>query len=257
MPLIFRRSGMPSFVSNAAYIRQFAAGSWQGLNAYGDPQSLVETVTLSLDVLAGSALVLFATDSNGGSTGPAISVSDTRGNTYSLKKQIDDLLSTGWQSTYTFLAQNTPAGPLTLTATYGNLLWQGLALFEITGVPASCFIDINGNLQTGYTATTTDGITSNTVVGAGAKALLIAHGMALGDQSVANGGSGLGRPDAGTGFTNYAEIWNWQGQENTSLSPSAMVAYRNYASMGTVAATFTGTGGNDDYATTAIALLSN
>lgn len=248
---------VPTVTGALAYVRQSNFGSWPGQSALGDPQSLTQTLTLPLNVLAGSALVLFATDSNGGNPGPSISLSDTLSNSYSQKQKIDDTLSSGWQSTYAYVVQNTSAGALTLTATYGNVEWQGLMLLEIANVPASCYLGVNGNLQTGYTATTTDGITSNTIAGGGVRAILLGFGMALGDQGVPNGGSGLGRPNAGTGFSTVSEIWNWHGEENTSNAPAAIVTYKNYSSMGTVAATFTGTGGTDDYSSIAIALQSN
>jgi hypothetical protein len=241
-------------------MRQSVMGSWPGQNALGDPQSLTQSLTLPSAVLAGSTLVLVQTLSNGGSTVAAPTNSDTVNGSWGSGprlQQIDD--TGGQQSLFLAVLQNSGSGSLTLNITYANLEWQGAYLQEWTNVPAASVIASNKRTQDNISATTTDLITSNTVAGASNKAVLIGFSSVMQDNSVANGGSGQGRPLVGTGFTGCDDpgVWNWNGEENTSTNPVMRVETQAFSSMGTVAATFTGTGGTDSYATIAVALKSN
>jgi hypothetical protein len=220
-------------------------------------QSQSRTVALPQPVLAGSTLLVFATESNGGSTGAHIGVTDTLGSTYTLVQQEDDTQTPEWQSVYMYAAYNASSGSVSVTADFGVLIWQGLVVMEVANVSPTPLIGSVKNLQKNISSTTTDLITSTAIAGGINNAILIGLSMVTDDQNAANGGSGKGRPNAGTGFTDYLETWNWQGAENTSNSPSAMVVYRNSSSLGDAAVTMTPTGGTDDYVTLAIALQSN
>lgn len=239
-----------------AFVRQYVFNNWRGQNALGDPQSLTQAVALPSSVLAGSTIAVFSTLSNGGATGTPPGLTDTpNGAAYTLLEQVDDIAQL--QSLFLQMKQNSAAGAYALNLVFANVEWQGVAVLEIANVPAASLIAHASNLQTGVTSTATDLITSTAVAGAGNKALLIGHGQSTADSSVANGGSGLGRPNHGTGFSTVIEIWNLLGGENTSNAPSALIEAQSFASMGNVAATFTGTGGTDNLGTIAFAVKSN
>lgn len=239
-----------------AFVRQTVFNNWRGQNVLGDPQSLTQAVTLPSNVLLGSTIAVFLTLSNGGATGTQPSLSDTiNGAAYATLEQVDDLPQL--QSLFLQMKQNSAAGAYTLNLTFANVEWQGVAVLEIANVPAASLIAHKSNLQSGVTSTAADFITSTAVAGAGNKALLIGHGQSTADSSVANGGSGLGRPNHGTNFSTIIEIWNLLGGENTSNAPSALIESQSFASMGNVAATWTGTGGTDNLGTIAFAVKSN
>jgi hypothetical protein len=221
-------------------------------------QSQSRTVALPQAVLAGSTLLVFATESNGGNAGAAIGITDTLGHSYTKLQQEDDTQSPNWQSVYLYAAYNSSSGSsVSITANFGVLIWQGLVVMEVANVPAAPLIGSVKNLQKNISSTAANLITSTPIAGGTNKAILIGLSMVTGDQNTANGGSGLGRPNVGTGFTKYLEAWNWMGAENTSNAPSAMIAYRNSSSLGSAAVTMTPTGGTDDYVSLAVALKSN
>jgi hypothetical protein len=243
-----------------AFVRQSIFNNWPGQSANGDPQNTNQSLTLPSNVLATSALVVFGTLSNGGSVVAAPTLNDTlNGAGYTKLEQTDDTNSVGWQSTFLFYLPNSLAGAYRLDVVFANVEWQGIAVLEVTNVPAAPLIDHKSAKTLGYTATTTDDLSSGVLAGAGNKAILIGLGQTLGDASVLNGGSGLGRPNKGTNFTTLLEVWNDNGEENTSFAPTGLIETQFFASMGNVAATFTGTGGTapDDLAMHAVALLSN
>lgn len=260
MPIVLATKSLvaPTLAATPAFIRQSVSNNWPGQP--GDPQSLTQSVALPSAVLAGSTIVVFGTQENLGTLIAAPTLSDTlNGAAYTLREKTDDIDSPdGLLSGYTWYLPNTAAGSYTLNLTYAHLEWQGVVVLEVSGVPAASLIGSNSAQSNGFTSTTADALSSGTIVGGGQKAILIGMGQSIADFGVANAGSGLGRPEHGTNFTTVAEVWNLGGREGTSLAPSTMIESQNFASMGTVAATFTGTGGRaDDLNIHGIALKSN
>jgi hypothetical protein len=248
----------PATGTGSATLLQSAFADAPGQNALGDPQSLTQSITLPNPVTSGSYLVLVETVSNGGSTVTPPSNSDTVNGSWASGtklQQIDDI--GGQQSLLLFVKQNTGTGTLTLNITFPNLEWQGWYLQEwgnVTGVIGS-----SKNTQDNDSSTTTDQVTSGTaIVGGGAKSVLIGFSSVMQDNSIANGGSGAGRPSVGTGFTEIDNpgVWNWNGEENTSLNPVMRVQMKSFSSAGSVQATFTPTGGAESYATFGLLLQS-
>jgi hypothetical protein len=249
---------IPGAGTNAS-VRQSSFNDWPGQP--GDPQSLTESIDFSAslgNILAGSALIVVGTLSNGGAHVAAPSISDTTNGSYgSPLQQIDD---TGeQQSMFMWLFQNSAAGSApTLNATFANLEWQGLYWVEVINVPATCLIGSNALNVTNFTSTATDFLTCGTAItGSGQKALVFGFSESTGDADVANGGSGLGHPFAGTGYTTLDQPWNWGGRENTSTAPVMRSEIQFFSSLSSVSPTFTGTGGTDSVADMGLALASN
>lgn len=250
-------------VTTQAAIRQVIFDNFPGQP--GDNQNLDRSVTLSLNVLAGSTLIVFGTQENLGTAIAVPTLSDTlNGAGYTLKEKTDDVDSPdGLLSGYTWYLPDSVGGAYTLNVHFQNLEWQGICAIEVTGVPAASYIGSSSAQSNGFTSTTTDALSTGTIVGGSQKAILIAMGQSIADFGTAQGGSGLGRPNAGTGFSHIVSagdngIWPLNGREGTSLASSTMIESQNFTSMGTVAATFTGTGGRaDDLNLHAIALKSN
>lgn len=251
----------PAVVGGQAFVRQSIGNNWPGQSALGNPQSTTQSVTLPLPVLTGSTMVLTGTLSNGGSVVASPTYSDAANGTWSSGTKLQQLDDTAnLQSMFFHCLQNSQGGWTTLNILFANVEWQGVYLQELVNVPTASLIASAKNLQSGISAITADLITSTAVAGAGNKALLLGFSAVTGDNSVANGGSGLGHPLAGTGFTSLDEVWNDNGEENTSFAPLMRVESQFFASMGNVAATFTvaGTGtGTDSYANFAAAFKSN
>jgi hypothetical protein len=257
-------SGFPAIppFSGPASLRQSVFNNWPGqsANTPPDPQSTTQSLTLPSSVLAGSTMVLVGTLSNGGSVVASPTYSDSANGTWGSGTKLQQIDDTGeLQSMFLHCLQNSLGGWTTLNITFANVEWQGAYLQEWYGVPAASLIASVKNLQSGITATTTDLITSTGVAGAGNKAILLGFSAVTGDNNIANGGSGQGRPLVGSGFAGIDDpgVWNDNGEENTSTSPVMRAESQSFSSMGTVAATFTGTGGTDSYATFGLALKSN
>lgn len=258
MPLA--RSSVASVISSPsapanAFIRQFNSNNFPGQP--GDDQNENRSLSLTdFDVLPGSAILVFGTQENEGVAVPYPDLSDTinsSGGTYVQLKKLDDIDSPdGLLTLFIWLLSNSAAGPFQLNAVFNNLEWQGLFAAEVANVKASPLIDVNGQSFNGFTSTATDGLSSGNLVGGGKRGIIISIGQSIADFGVANGGSGLGRPNAGTGYTPVVSaadqgIWPLGGREGTSNASSAMVAFRSFPTgMPTTAATFTGNGGRAD-----------
>jgi hypothetical protein len=266
MPLIFRIGGapMPAAVGGGGdvFMRQSVFNNWPGqsANTPPDPQSTTQSLVFPSAVLPGSAIVLVGTLSNGGSVVASPTYQDAANGTWGSGTKLQQIDDTGQlQSMFLHCMQNSLGGWQTLDIVFANVEWQGAYLQEWINVPAASVIASTKNLQSGITATTTDLITSTGVAGAGNKAILLGFSAVTGDNNIANGGSGQGRPLVGSGFSGIDDpgVWNDNGEENTSTSPVMRAESQSFSSMGTVAATFTGTGGTDSYATFGLALKSN
>jgi hypothetical protein len=202
------------------------------------------TLSLTNPVLAGSTILVFATQANGAKSGVLISsVTDTAGNVYSKLQQVEDTSNAAWQNLYLYAAYNVPAGTPQVTVTYPQVEWQGVLLVEVTGVTSLPMQSNSGNVQLGV-GTGTDAITSGTMATTGAPGTLIGVSMATLDTK--------GAPNAGTGFTSSTTVWNWNGEENSATVPSTRLEYQHYASPGDVAATFTALGSGDNWDTIGI-----
>lgn len=252
-------AGIGSAGPSVPTLRQSVFNNWPGQSALGDPQSLTQSLTLPSAVLPGSTMVLVGTLSNGGAVVASPTYSESGDGTWGSGTKLQQIDDTGQlQSMFLHCLQNTAGGWNVLNITFANFEWQGAYLQEWVNVPAASVIASTKNLQSGITATTTDLITSTGVAGAGAVAILLGFSAVTGDNNIANGGSGQGRPLVGTGFSGIDDpgVWNDHGEENTSTSPVMRVESQFFSSgMGTVAATFTGTGGTDSYASFGLALL--
>jgi hypothetical protein len=209
----------------------------------GQPQGLSLSVTLPQPVQAGSTILVFATESNGGNKGLPISVSDAAGNPYTQLDQIDDTSNAAWQSLFSFVAYNVPAGSSKVTVNWKELEWQGVVVVEVSGVTSLPMLQHVGNVQRGV-GTGANAITSGTITTNGAPGTVIGLSTATLDTK--------GAPNAGAGFTSSATAWNWNGVENTATVPSARLEYQHYASPTDVAATFTALGSGDNFDTLAI-----
>ncbi len=130
-------SGGSTGSGNGAYIRQFNSVTSPGQP--GNPQELSLGVALSQPALAGSAILVFTTESNGGNPGLPITVSDAAGNPYSLVDQVDDKSNAAWQSLFSFGAYNISAGTVSVTVKFKELEWQGVLVVEVAGVTSLPF----------------------------------------------------------------------------------------------------------------------
>lgn len=242
----------------AAFVRQLASVNFPGQP--GDSQSQNRSVSLTdFNVLAGSAIVVFGTMENEGTAIQVPDLTDTLNGVYAApKEKTNDVASPlGLLSAYTWLFPNSAAGALRLDAFFLNLEWQGLCILEVAGVKAAPYIASSSAIVHSFNSAAADGLSAGTMVGGGKKAIVLAMGQSISDFGTALGGSGLGRPNQGTGFSIVTEVWNLNHRENTSDAPSAMIQTRSFSSMGTVDTTFTGTGGaNDDFNLHTIALES-
>ncbi len=200
-------------------------------------------VALGQPALAGSAILVFATESNGGNAGLPITVSDAAGNPYSLVDQVDDKSNAAWQSLFSFGAYNVPAGTVSVTVNYKELEWQGVLVVEVAGVTSLPLITHAKNLQVSP-GTAANGVTSGTMIGGLHPATVIALSMANLDFK--------GAPGAGTGYSAAASVWNWNGEENTANVPSTLLEYQHFADPGDVAPTFTALISGDDFSTLAL-----
>ncbi len=209
----------------------------------GQPQGLGLSVTLPKPVLAGSTILVFATESNGGNKGLPITVADAAGNPYTKLDQVDDTSNAAWQSLFSFVAYNVPAGSSQVTVKWQELLWQGVVVVEVSGVASLPMLQHIGNVQSGV-GTGANTITSGTMTTNGLPGTVIGISSATLDIK--------GAPNAGTGFTSSTTAWNWNGVENTATVPSARLEYQHYANPTDVAATFTALSSGDNFDTLAV-----
>jgi hypothetical protein len=186
---------------------------------------------------------VFATESNGGNKGLAITVGDSAGNPYTKLDQVDDTSNAAWESLFSFYTPNVSAGSPNITVTWKELEWQGVLVVEVAGVASGPMIQHIGSVQHGV-GTGANAITSGAITTTGAPGTLIGISSATLDTK--------GAPNPGTGFTSSATAWNWGGRENTATVPAARLEYQHYASPGDVAATFTAVASGDSWDTLAV-----
>jgi hypothetical protein len=261
MSAVLLRFPQNTLLAGQAAVRQvagspnLASNNWPGQP--GDPQSLNRSVSLPNPTLAGSLILNIGTLSNGGGVpNPPIYSDDVNGAWGTTRKlqQIDD--SSGQQSMFMHAFPSSAAGMQVMSVTWDNLEWQGLLTIEVVNV-SGAIIGSNKNTQDGHSGTVTDSFVTGTVACGGVKALLLAFSEVMLDNSVANGGSGLGRPNAGSSpWSSFGETWNLQGRENTSNANILMCESQFFASAGTVQGTFTPTG-PDNYCSMVVAIPSN
>jgi hypothetical protein len=203
------------------------------------------TATLPNPVHAGSTILVFSTESNGGNKGMPITVTDSAGNPFTQLDQVDDTSNAAWQSMFLSAAYNVPAGTESVTVTYKEFEWQGVLVVEVAGVTSLPMLQSIGNVQIGA-GTGTDAITSGIMSTNGAAGIVIGASMATLDTK--------GAPNPGTGFTGSVSVWNWNGEENSAKAPSTLLEFEHFANPRDVAATFTAKGSGDDWDTIAIYL---
>jgi hypothetical protein len=198
------------------------------------------SVTLPKPVLVGSTILVFATESNGGNAGLPITVTDYLGNPFTKLDQVDDTSNAAWQSMFSFVAYNVPAGTEQVTVKYKEFEWQGVLVVEVAGVNSLPLIQHKGNVQRG-TSTTANTITSGLMTAGAVPGTMIGLSMATLDAK--------GAPLPGTGFAASTSVWNWNGEENTAKLPSTLLEYQHFTNPGDIAATFTASVSGDDWDT--------
>jgi hypothetical protein len=150
-----------------------------------------------------------------------------------------------------FARYDVAAGSITVNAGFVDLEWEALLVVEIANVSASPLIASAGNLSS-QASLTENSVTSGTLVAGSSPALVVGFSMNCSDE---NGGA----PTVGTGFTSVLAVWNWNGIEDTTTLPSALLEYGKFADPGNMAATFTpapfqDVAPNDNFCTVAVAL---
>lgn len=227
-------------------IRQFISLTASGQTGFPPAQSLNRSVTFPSNLLSGSTIIIFATQSNGGSPGGAISWTDSFSSTYgSPIKQIDDTTSPDWESLYAYAAYNVPGGACTLNATFAVLIWQGIFAIEVANCTAAPLINVIGAQPSGV-GTGTDALSAGSLAAGSHPAIIIG--------ATSNASDINGAPNAGTGYTTYQTDWNWGGAEGTPNLPSLNVEYKQSSNPGTGAVTWTAAAGPDNYNAIALAL---
>jgi hypothetical protein len=206
---------------------------------------------ITLTVLAGSSLVVWATDMNTHGDPPGSGVPNP---VYVTDSQVDDgytshgyiLSQYDWQDQHLYTRKNVSAGSITVTGDWNTTQWHALCVAEIVNVGIDPTITAQGAfnrgplLGTSTTPTGADTITTGTVALGSSPAFLV--GLAQ------NGTDMLGSegyPAAGTGFSTSnllgddPTVWNWTGHEGTSYNNIALVQSRYVLNPGTIAATWT------------------
>lgn len=235
--LRFPQNGPPAGGGSPA-IRQSIDLTASGQAGFPPSQSVNRSVSFPLALLAGSTILIFATQSNSAGIGGTIGWTDSYGSSYALLQQVDDDQTPDWQSTYLYAAYNVPGGACTLNATFAVLIWQGIVAIEVSGVAAAPLVTSGKSQQNG--------------VGAGANAITVS-GLAGGSNSAiiiggcSTGSDANGAPSHGTGFTEYQKDWNWGGAEGTPDLPSFELEWKVSANPGTTAVSWTAAGAGDDY----------
>lgn len=249
--IIFRGAGVPqpapSLGGSAAFIRQFTDLTASGQTGFPPAQNISRSISFPSNLLAGSTILIFATQSNGAGIGGTISWSDSYGSSYALLQQVDDDQTPDWQSTYLYAAYNVPGGACTLNATFAVLIWQGIVAIEVAGVLAAPLVTSNKSQQNGV-GTGANLITVAGLAGGSSPAIIIG--------GVSTGSDANGAPNHGTGFTEYLKDWNWGGAEGTPNLPSFELESKFSSNPGTTAVTWTAAGAGDDYNAIGVILLS-
>lgn len=239
-----------------------------GQTGFPPGQALGRTMpAFSNSVLAGDAILIWATTSNGGAAGGAITLSDNvNAGNYTKLLQVDDVGSgqASWYLYRMFNSQPASAGSLVISATFPVLIWQGLFAFNLTGVTASPLITAAvGQVQTGV-GTGANAISTGNIAAGSGPAIVLAGVM----NTTAQGVTGGGPPSAGTtpAYTQYIQDLNWNtsgggtvGPEGTPNLPTATFEYLVSSNPGTIPATFTAFAGDttDNYASIVVAIQAS
>lgn len=196
-------------------------------------------MTLPAPVQAGSAILVYATESNGGKAGLAITASDSQGNPYTKLDQVDDTSNAAWMTTMSFAAFNVPAGTLSVTVRWKELEWQGVLVAEVAGVNSLPQLVHAKNLQRNGSKAA-DAITTGLLTVQGPGLLLGLAAPSLDTR---------GAPNPGTGFQKEVTTWNWRGDEGTARVDSTLLESLRVVGPGDVAATFTALAAGDNWLT--------
>lgn len=218
-------------------------------------------------VSQGDAILVWATISNGGVAGGAITLTDNfNSGSYTLLAQIDDTGS-GQASWYLYAMFNSvaaPANSLIISATFPVLIWHGLFAFDVTGVPASPLVVTAVKNWQVAVGTGANAITTGNIA-AGAKPVIMIAGVMNSTALLVTPSAG---PDVGTtpAFTLWAKDLNWNtsgspglGPENTPDAPTATFEYLTSLNPGTIPATFTAASGDsgDNYLSIGVTLFAS
>src|SRR5580658_2195642 len=213
-----------------AYIRQYQQYSVNG--------NAISLTTSLMQVLAGSTIVVFATEEGSGNDsvppGPITIIDSNDGGPYALLSSIQaGTYAEGDEAIMSFAMYNSPGstGALTVTCCFGpncnpqdssgTSQWLGVVALEIANVGPSPLLASVGKEIVGVPDTLpTMTLSSNALV------------VAISEMV-----SGTVAPDAGAGFTPLADIWAWAASDETTGLPSALIEYQLSAA-GNVAATF-------------------
>jgi len=138
----------------AAYVQSGSASA----NGVGET-----TVAVTLTNPVGSGNLVCGIVQFGASAGSLTSVTDDKGNTYTLQRTITD--STNNNKLVSFWRANITNGPITVTANLGGYyLYRAMAIHEVSGIVAASALDVEtGQLQTNP-GTGTNGCTSGNVL---------------------------------------------------------------------------------------------
>lgn len=238
----------PAVIGGNAFIRQFINLTASGQTGFPPAQSLTRSINFPSNLLPSSTILIFATQSNGGSPGGAISWTDSFGSTYPLLQQVDDTTSPDWESLYAYAAYNVPGGACTLNATFAVLIWQGIVAIEVANVKAAPLVTSSKSQQNGP-GTGTDAIAVSGLAGGSSPAIIIG--------GCSTGSDLNGAPNHGSGYTEYLQDWNWGGAEGTPNVPSFELEYKFSTNPGTTNATWTAPLTGDNYNSIAVVLASS
>lgn len=231
-------------------------------------QSLTRVMPAFVNAVAkGDLILIWATTSNGGVAGGAITLTDNfNSGSYTLLAQIDDTGS-GQASWYLYAMVNSvavPANSLIISATFPVLIWQGLFAFDVTNVPGSPLVVTAVTNWQVSVGTGANAITTGNIAAGSKPAMVIAGVMNTTAQLLTPSAA----PDIGTipAFTLWTKDLNWNtsgspglGPENTPDAPTATFEYLTSLNPGTIPATFTAAAGDssDNYVSIVVSLFSS
>jgi hypothetical protein len=141
-----------------------------------------------------------------------IAVQDSQNNTFTLLDQENDG-APGSQTVAHFYAGNIKgdgATPDTVTVIWTDEDYKGVLITEISGTSTAPLVGHGGHIQDGLGGGTNN-VTAGAinVTGAQVPGLLVAVSMNTTGGASDIGGTGVGGPTAGSGFTQVDQFWNW------------------------------------------------
>lgn len=253
----------------AARIAGYTSFVASGQAGFPPAQSLNRTIPVFAPaVAAGDAILIFASNANGGVAGGAITFSDNvNAGNYTKLLQIDDTGSgqSSWYLYAMFNSQPAAANTLAISAVFtgaDGLIWQGIFAFDVTGVTASPLITAAVGAAQAAVSTAANAISSGNIAAGSNPAILIAGTQDTTTQAA----TGSGPETAGSGFIQYIQDLNWNtsgtpgaGPEGTPDSPTACFEYLVSNNPGTIPARFTAFPGGpaDNFTTIVVALQAS